>query len=76
MEREGSTPEPDPNDVPGRIKFLLKKMIKVADLQMLTTRLCKEHIKESFGELGEEVCAEFKTLIKQTIDEEVQNRAT
>ena len=40
-----------PCTVPGRIKFLLKKLIKVADLQMLTTWVCKEHIKESFEEL-------------------------
>ena len=40
------------DDVSDRIKFLLKNMIRVGDLQMLTTRLCKEHIIESFGERG------------------------
>ena len=64
--------ELDTKDVPDRIKFLLEKLISVGDLYTLTTRLCKEYIKEHFGERGDQVCFEFKTLIEQTINEEVQ----
>lgn len=49
-------------------------MIQKADLQTLTSRLCKEHIKESFGEDGDAIVKEYKALIKTTIDEEVQGR--
>lgn len=59
-----------------RIKFLLEELISVGDLHTLTTRLCKERIKEHFGERGDQVCFEFKTLIKQTIHTEVQKRAS
>jgi hypothetical protein len=69
-------PEPEPDDIPGKIKYYLHHMIQVADLHSLTTRLCKEHIKEKFGEQGDAVCAEHKTLIKTTIDLEVQKRGS
>ena len=68
------TPEPEASDVPGRIKYLLRKMIQTADLQMLTSRLCKEHIQEQFGSEGEAVLSAHKQLIKATIDQEVQRR--
>ena len=71
-ERE-ATPEPAADDVPGRIKYLLRKMIQKADLTALTSRGCKAHIKESF-ENGDAVCAEHKALIKATIDWEVSLR--
>ena len=74
-EQEGS-PEPDPSDIPGRIQHMLRKMIQTADLTTLTSRLCKEHIKEQFGEQGEAVSVEHKQLIKDTINYEVARRGT
>jgi len=74
MAEQERTPEPEASDVPGRIKYLLRKMIQTADLQTLTSRLCKEHIKQQFGEDGEAVAAEHKQLIKDTIDFEVNRR--
>jgi len=68
------TPEPEASDVPGRIKYLLRKMIQTADLQTLTSRKCKEHIREQFGSEGEAVLSAHKQLIKDTIDQEVQRR--
>jgi len=65
--------EPDPSDVPARIKFLLSRLIKTADLQTLTTKLCKAHVRESF-ENGESIVTEYKELIRETIHEETQKR--
>ena len=48
-------------------------MIQTADLQTLTSRLCKEHVREQFG-AGGEVLSAHKQLIKATIDQEVQRR--
>ena len=46
-------------------------MIQTSDWQTLTVRLCNEHIKQQFGEDGEDVVAEHKQLIKDTIDFEL-----
>lgn len=70
--REAS-PEPEVSDVPGRIIFLLRKMIQTADLTTLTSRGCKAHIRESFED-GDAVLQEHKQLIKDTIDVEVHKR--
>jgi len=68
------TPGTEASDVPGRIKYLLRQMIQTADLQTLTSRLCKEHVREQFGAEGEAVLSAHKQLIKDTIDQEVQRR--
>ena len=60
--------------IQGRIKYLLRKMIETADLRSVTIRMCKEHIKQQFGEDGEAVCREHKALIMATIDSEVNRR--
>ena len=62
------------SDVPGRIKYLLRKLIQTADLKTLTSRMCKEHIREQIGTEGEAVLSAHKQLIKDTIDQEVQRR--
>ena len=69
-----SSPEPDLSDVPGRIKHMLRKMIQSADLSTLTTRLCKEFVKEQFEEQGEEVSVVYEQLIQYTIYKEVSRR--
>ena len=47
-------------------------------MQTLTSRLCKEHIKQQFGEEGEAVVpvldSEHEQLIKDTIDIQVNRR--
>ena len=53
---------------------MLRKMIETADLTVITSRMCKEYVKEQFGEDGEVVCLEHKALIKATIDSEVNRR--
>ena len=65
--------EPDPSDVPARIKFLLSRLIKTADLKTLTTKMCMAHVRESF-ENGESIVTEYKQLIRETIHEETQKR--
>jgi hypothetical protein len=72
-ERE-ATPEPDAGDVTGRITFLLTRLIRQADLNMITTRICKDHIRASFED-GDAVCAEHKDLIKETIGKLINERA-
>jgi hypothetical protein len=62
------------DNVPGRVKYLLRKMIQTSDLETLTARLCKEHVWEQFGAKGEAVLSAHKQLIKDTIDKEVQRR--
>ena len=72
-ERE-ATPEPDAGDVTGRITFLLTRLIRQADLNMITTRICKDHIRASFED-GDAVCVEHKDLIKETIGKLINERA-
>ena len=72
-ERE-ATPEPDAGDVTGRITFLLTRLIRQADLNMITTRICKDHIRASFED-GDAVCNEHKDLIKETIGKLINERA-
>ena len=69
-----ATPEPDESDVPARIGFLLHKMIKGADLNTITSRTCKDHIRASFAD-GDAVLEEHKVLIKERINHEIQMRA-
>jgi hypothetical protein len=64
-------PEPDLSDVPARIKFLLRRMIRTGDLMTLTVRQCKQRVEESF-ENGEAIVREYKQMIMATIDEEIQ----
>ena len=58
----------------GRITFLLTRLIRQADLNMITTRICKDHIRASFED-GDAVCVEHKDLIKETIGKLINERA-
>jgi hypothetical protein len=52
----------------------LRQMIQTADLQTLSSRLCKEHVREQFGAEGEAMICAHEQLIKDTIDQEVTRR--
>jgi len=61
--------EPEASDLKGRIKYLLRKLIQNADLQTLTSRMCKEHVREQLGAEGEAVLSAHRQVIKDTIDQ-------
>jgi hypothetical protein len=48
---------------------VLRKLIQNADLHTLTSRMCKEHVREQLGAEGEAVLSAHTQLIKDTIDQ-------